>query len=167
MRYRTLSAAFLCWFLLAGCPLESEHALVDSRNAPMEERLLGEWTLREPGMGAEGKLSIYRFNENEYYMESAGDGSEKTERYRGFLAPMDNVLILNVREIKGEPSGNDFCYFKVSLSADNVLTLRMVEDGLLEGKSISSRDDLVSFLRANMENPRLFGDALELKRKTR
>ncbi len=155
---------FLSLLVLSGCPLKSRQPLGDARGAPMDEKLLGEWAAAGPGKAEEGILRIFRFNETEYYLESFDGKDRKTDRYRGYLATVDNVRFLNVQEIADKPSGGDFHFARISMPDDNALTLRIVEGDLPGGESATSGSGLLSYIRTHIENPKLYGDAIPLRR---
>ncbi len=154
-------------FLLTGCPLESKYSLGESQSAQMDQRLVGKWVDASSDNSAKGTLSIYRFNENEYYIEAIDNDTNKTDRYRGFLTSIDNVPILNVQEITDKQSQMEFLFVKVSLSADNILMLYILQDSLLSGRSLSSRNDLLSYIRKNYNNSKLYDDVIMLRRKVK
>jgi hypothetical protein len=151
--------------LAAGCPLTSEFPLGDSKGAPMDERLLGKWVESGSKKSPRGTIAIYRFNESEYYLEVVEPEDKGTSRYRGFLTAVDNVRILNVQELHDKASEGKYRFVKISLSPDNVLALSTIEDNLLSGRKISSRNDLLSYVRNNMNDPKLFSPLCSLGRE--
>lgn len=162
--FRYALAVLSLLFLLTGCPLESKYSLGDSHNAQIDPRLIGKWVDASPEKSDKGTLSIYRFNENEYYIETMDHDTRKIDRFRGYLTPIDNVPILNVQEITDKTSQMEFLYVKVTLSGDDILKLYIMEDSLLSGRSLTSRLDLLSYIRENINNSKLYDNAIILKR---
>jgi hypothetical protein len=138
-------------FLMLGCPLRSDYPLGDSRNAPMNERYIGKWIVADAGQGGKEFLSIFPFNENEYYVETNIVTEGKLSRFRAYSTVIDNVDMLNAQEIDDRSTARDFSFFKISLSADNTLTLWFLDDGPLSKKP-SSREDLLGYVRKNIGN---------------
>ena len=167
MRFSYRLATFPLLFLLTGCPLESKYSLGDSHSAQMDQRLMGKWVDASSEKSTKGTLSIYRFNEYEYYIEAIGIENNKTDRFRGYLTPIDNVPILNVQEITDKQTPMEFLFVKVSLSPDNILALYVIEDSLLSGRSLSSRSDLLSHITTNINNTKLYDNVITLRRKVK
>jgi hypothetical protein len=167
MRFPFRLAALPLLFLLTGCPLKSKYSLGDSHSARMDQGLMGKWVDASPEKSAKGTLSIFRFNENEYYIEAIDHETQKTDRYRGYLTSIDNVPILNIQEIMEKQSPMEFLFVKVSLSPEKILMLYIIEDSLLSGRSLSSRNDLLSYIRTNINNPKLYDNAIILRREVR
>ncbi|MDD5170413.1 MAG: hypothetical protein PHN75_16475 [Syntrophales bacterium] len=165
MNIRNRLAVLPLLFLLTGCPLESTFSLGDSNIAQMDQRLVGRWVDAGSEKSAKGTLSFYRFNEHEYYIETIDNENNKTDRFRGYLTLVDNVPILNVQEITENKSSRGFLFIKVSIIQDNLLKLNIIEDSLLTGKSISSRNDLFSYIATNIDNANLYDNVITLIRK--
>ncbi len=166
VRHYCRLAVILVSCVLFGCPLQSKFPLGDSNNAPMDERLLGVWIIEEPEELKNGKLSIFSFNETEYYMESQEPKSGETGRSRAFITIIDNVIFLNFQEIEHGSSERDYGFLKISVSSSNVLRIWSLEDGLLPRKPTST-EDLSSFVRDNINNPKLYGkERITLKKQT-
>lgn len=152
-------------FLLTGCPLESKYSLSENHSARMDQRLLGKWVDASSDNSAKGVLSIYRFNENEYYIEAMDLDTNKIDRYGGFLTLIDNVPILNVHEVYDNVTPIDYMYIKIALSADDKLTFFIIQDSLLAGRYVSSRNDLLYYIRTNINNSKLYDNVITLRRK--
>ena len=166
MKFPFRLSAIPLLLLLTGCPLQSDHSLGDARSAPMDETLLGCWVDNRLNESWKGSLSLFRFNENEYYIEAVDNENKKTDRYRGYLAVIDNTRILNVQEITDKPSIKmEFMFLKVSLSPDNVLTFWTIEDDLAGEKHISSKSDLLSYIRSHINDSRLYDNVITLIKK--
>lgn len=149
---------------LFGCPLESRFPLGESRHAPIDERLLGEWIIEEPKELKGGKVSIFSFNETEYYMESHEPKNGETGRSRAFITMIDNVMFLNFQEIEHASSQRDYGFVKISISSNNVLAMWGLEDTLVSKKPASA-EELYSFVRDNLKNPKLYGKEIIILRK--
>lgn len=159
-----LTVLFALSFLCTGCPLSSQYSLGDSRGAPIYQDILGKWVDAEPGKTAEGAITIFRFNENEYYIETFDNSNKKIERFRAFVTKIDNVSILNVQDLSETGANRNFVYVKVSKSADNTIMFSVVNDDLLQNIRFSSRADLLKFIRSNIANPKLYDNLVTLKR---
>ena len=134
--YRLVVIMVSC--VLFGCPLESKFPLGDSNNAPKEERLLGKWIVIEPEEIKNGSLSVFSFNEHEYYLEYQEAKGKTTGRSRAFITMIDNVYFLNVQDIEDRSSERDYTFGKISVLTNNVLTLWTLEDDLLSQKPLST-----------------------------
>jgi len=112
----------------------------------------------------DGKVSIFSFNETEYYIESHEPKSGETGRSRAFITIIDNVMFLNLQEIEHGSSQRDYGFVEISASSNNVLTMRGLEDTLLSKKAASA-EELYSFVRDNRNNPKLYGKEIVTLRK--
>ncbi len=159
-----LSVVFTLSFLCTGCPLSSQYSLGDKHDAPVYQKMIGKWVGAEPGKDDEGAITIFRFNENEYYIEISDNRNKKIDRFRAFITKIDNVSILNVQDVSETEPNRHFIYVKVSEYADNTIMFSVVEDDLLPRKEFSSRADLLKFIRSNITNSRLYDNLVTLKR---
>jgi hypothetical protein len=144
-------------FLLWGCPYEAKAPLGESGKAPIDRELLGEWKNTE--QGEPFTMTIQQFNEHEFLISGAEfkNGICNCEAMRAFVTVIQGERFLNVQEIKGESESRGWWIAKYTVSGD---TLRawIVEDKLFTKPFTSSRE-LYRFIKKNLHNKELYGDA--------
>lgn len=118
--------------LLAGCeaaqvPLgEADEMLVDPR-------VTGQWVSvsdDDDDDDSESRMSIWAFNDHEYYVEwETVDGEHDMDRIRMYASDLGDVLFANVQCIDCTPDERDeWFFFQFELVSDNELILRSIEN---------------------------------------
>jgi len=141
--------------LLWGCPYESDVPLSKSSKALIDQALLGAWknTAEEDPF----TMIIEQFNEHELLLLGMVDDKINREVMRAFITVIKNERFLNVQEIKDSPDERGWNLIHYTLSGDT-LTIRIVDDKLFTKPFTSSRA-LSSFVKKNLDNKDLYGDA--------
>jgi hypothetical protein len=141
--------------LLWGCPYESKVPLGKSCKAEIDPALLGEWQSTEKG---ESFTMIFQpFNEHELLILGTEKGKVQPEAIRAFVTTIKDEHFLNVQEIKEPFDKRGWWLVKYTISGDT-LTAWTVEDKLFTEPITSSRA-LYRFVKKNLGNKELFGDA--------
>jgi len=154
MRLRTV-AAVLTAFAAAGC-YESPVPLAPPSEAVVDTRLLGRWEAVASEDRQGGDLLVLRFNERELYARFQEEEGDETEHYRAYVVALDGARFLNAQDIEaGDVDHRPFFLFRYDIGPDSVLTLRMVS-GRSFDKPIENAARLRRFIRANLENERLY-----------
>ncbi len=148
-------------FLLTGCPLTTDYPLGPSTNAPMDERLLGTWTVDKSSTDPELKsMAVFAFNKNEYYVEWVNKGDDEPSRLRAFITEIDNLYFVNVQDIEGDKK---FIYCSFAVPSDNTLYVRVVDDALFKTEP-SSSETLNHFIMKELRNTGLYREYIIFKR---
>ena len=137
MKVRHIAILILLPFLTFGCPVGSKYPLSESNKSQVDERLLGSWKSIKQDKDS-GKIYIWQFNENEYYMEIKGDNDNNINRVRAFMTVIDNVRILNTKELKMVNEQQEYVYIKYEISNDNILTFWTMDSKLLPKKEMTN-----------------------------
>lgn len=150
--------------LLLGCPLDSKFPLGDSRSAKIDERYIGKWVVTELGLSSKETMRVLLFNENEYYIETRVINEEHAGRFRAYITVIDNVQILNVQDIEENKSKREYSFLKVSLGADNILTLWVLESNRWNHE-FNSKEELYQYVQSNINNDELYKKLTSFKRQ--
>jgi hypothetical protein len=154
---RTLGILFFLLILpfLWGCPYESDVPLGKSNKGEIDQALLGAWknTAEEEPFN----MIIEQFNDHELLLLGMKDGTIERDVMRAFVTVIKDEQFLNVQEIKDSPDERGWYLVHYALSGDT-LTMRIVEDKLFTKPFTSSRA-LSSFVKKNLHNKDLYGDA--------
>ena len=147
---------FLCILpFLWGCPYESEVPLGKSSKAEIDQALLGVW--KNTAEGEMFTTIIEQFNEHEILLLGMKDGKIEREVMRAFVTVIKDERFLNVQEIEDTLDERGWFFVHYALSGDT-LTMRIVDDKLFTKPFTSSRA-LSSFIKKNLDNKDLYGDA--------
>lgn len=147
-----------CWLLgviglvLAGCNYEV--ALTAKPTRKIDERLLGVWL-----GGDEGKdpMTVRRLDDSTYVIAMDDD------IYRAFHTDFAGTAFLSVQDLNAD--NRLYLYLTAVLSPDgNQLTLRTVSPKVVPEET-RGRAALQKLIKANLANPRLFGEPLVFTRK--
>ncbi len=147
-----------CWLLgviglvLAGCNYEV--ALTAKPTRKIDERLLGVWL-----GGDEGKdpMTVRRLDDSTYAIAMDDD------IYRAFHTDFAGTAFLSVQDLNAD--NRLYLYLTAVLSPDgNQLTLRTVSPKVVPEET-RGRAALQKLIKANLANPRLFGEPLVFTRK--
>lgn len=154
--YSSGIAAMMIILVLGGCPYESQVPLGDPATAVLDKNLQGLWL--SPSSPRD-TLSIIRFNDHEYYIESheIKNGVIITNRGRGFTINVGKDKFLNYNDLS-EPQKNYL--MKYDITGDR-LTGSYPSDRFIEQKFTTSRD-LFEFVKKNMNKEGFYevGDTL-------
>ncbi|MFZ5906784.1 MAG: hypothetical protein ACOYVJ_05175 [Nitrospirota bacterium] len=162
MNRKVLKAGLLVVFsiMLCGCPYESEFPLSSPDTAQIDRELIGNWKYGAPGETEAATLSIYPFNDHEIIIMSP-EGNRKIVAYRAFATCIQGEHFLNVQEIG--PSGDAGHWLFVGYSiAGNRLTIRILEDTLMNNRDLETPEALSEFIGENLKDKDLFGGDSEM-----
>ena len=141
--------------LLWGCPYESDVPLGKSSKAEIDQALLGAW--KNTTEGESFTMIIEQFNEHEFLLLGMKNGTIERDVMRAFVTVIKDERFLNVQEVEGPPDERGWLFVHYALSGDT-LTMRIVDDKLFTKPFTSSRA-LSSFVKKNLDNKDLYGDA--------
>jgi hypothetical protein len=149
-----LAILFILPFLW-GCPYESKVPLDKNCRAEIDQALLGEW--RSTEKGEPFTMVIQQFNEHELLILGIEKGKVQPDVIRAFVTTIKDERFLNVQEIKDQPDKKGWWLVKYTISGDT-LTAWTVDDKLFT-KPITSSRALYRFVKKNLDNKELYGDA--------
>jgi hypothetical protein len=120
---------------------------------------VGTWSVRDSATGRENRISFFPFNERELVAVSPGDDANPVASvFRVFTTPIGAERFLNIQELQSAPG--EWYYARYTIDG-NRLVLTLVDDGLFDGVSVSSADELRELIRAHLDDPRLYTPAGE------
>lgn len=148
---------------LAGCPYNSRHQLGKPEGKNFDAAILGSWTACDPKTFKDcGRMTIYRFNEAEYYVEM-GDMKEpapgaekgKTERYRVFKADIGAPGLYDVQDVDASTDTKNHVYVKVEMPQADKLTVSYISDELTKTE-FKSPKKLAGYIKDNYKKEGFF-----------
>jgi len=140
---------------LWGCPYESKVPLGKSCKAEIDQALLGEW--KNTDQAEPFTMIIQQFNDHELLIMGAEDGKIDRDMMRAFVTVIKDERFLNVQEIKEPLDKQGWWLVKYTISGDT-LRARTIDDKLFT-KPITSSRVLYRFVKKNLHNTELYGDA--------
>lgn len=140
---------------LWGCPYESTVPLDKSCKAKIDTALLGKWQSTEKGESF--TMIFQQFNDHELLVLGTEKGKVQPEAIRAFVTTIKDEHFLNVQEIKEPFDKRGWWLVKYTISGDT-LTAWTVDDKLFT-KPITSSRALYRFVKKNLGNKELYGDA--------
>jgi len=140
---------------LWGCPYESKVPLDRSCKAEIDPALLGVWKSTEKGESFQ--ITIQLFNDHELLILGTEKGKTQPDAIRAFVTIIKDERFLNVQEIKDQPDKRGWWLVKYTISGET-LTAWTVDDKLFT-KPITSSRALYRFVKKNLGNKELYGDA--------
>jgi hypothetical protein len=141
--------------LLWGCPYESEVPLSKSSKAKIDQALLGAW--KNTTEGEPFTMIVEQFNDHELLIMGIEDGKVQQEAMRAFVTVIKDEQFLNIQEIDESYDERGWSFVKYTISGDT-LTVWIVDDKLFT-KPVASSRALYSFVKKNLHNKDLYGDA--------
>ena len=165
-----IAIACACCVLCAGC-YESKYPLTPP-GAPLDPRLVGHW-IEQPQSPAEAgpkirRASIFKFSEREY-LAVFSTGDESAAVARAFISTFDGVNVLNLQGIDSLDRANrTYVFFKFGFEPDGALEIRIIssDSPLLKNRVFSSQREFSAWVKKNIRDERLFGDAIRFKPAT-
>jgi hypothetical protein len=140
---------------LWGCPYESKVPLDKSCKAKIDTALLGEWRSTEKGESF--TMTFQQFNDHELLIMGMEEGKTECEGIRAFVTTIKDERFLNVQEIKEPFDKRGWWIVKYTISGDT-LTAWTIDDKLFT-KPVTSSRALYRFVKKNLHNKELYGDA--------
>jgi hypothetical protein len=156
-----LILAAISTLFLAGCPLVSDHPLSEPAAATADELLSGPWVSRDPDTAESTRLTFLPFDQHELVGFSPGDDDGDIDAFRAFTTEIGGERFLNVKELGSSQSGWYLLRYEI---VGGRLVLTPVDDGLFEGRTFAGPEELREFIRRNISDPRLFGEAIVWER---
>jgi hypothetical protein len=142
----------LIGLLLAGCNYDV--ALTAKATRQVDERLLGVWIGGDDG---KDPMTVRRLDDSTYVVAMDGD------IYRAFHSDFAGTGFISVQDLNAD--NRLYLYLTAALSADgNQLTLRTVSTKVVPEET-KGRAALQKLIKANLANPKLYGDPLVFQRK--
>ncbi len=149
---------------LAGCPYNSRHQLGRPEAKNFDTAILGSWVACDPKTKADcGRMTIYRFNEGEYYVEmgdvkepAPGAERNKTERYRAFKTDIGVPGLYDVQDVDtSTETARNHIYVKLETPRADKLTLSYMSDELTKA-GFKSPGKLAGYIRDNYKKEGFF-----------
>lgn len=152
--------------IFAGCLL-TEYALTTKTDVIINPKLLGTWIIDQSSIDNSivkvdiKDISVFSFNDSEYYLEWLNGEEEEPVRLRAYITIIDNVSFLNIQNIAEDEK--TFLICKLVSTSDNTVGLSFIDDFLFQ-KRPSSSNEIYSVVRENLNNPKLYGMSIDLRR---
>ncbi len=150
---------------LTGCPYHSIHSGGPASKAGPDPAILGAWIGCNPENSREClRLSVYRFNEYEYYAETsevryeddAAKVSIQTDRYRVFRTGIGTPPLFNVQPLDISTSVVSENYFaRIESRGPDELVVAFVSDSFVK-PGFKSSGELGAYLKSNIDKPGFF-----------
>ena len=145
--------------LLTGCAYDVP--LTEKPTRQVDERLLGVWVADNKEDKPEGLMVVRKFDDSTYVVAIDND------IYRVFHSDFAGTAFLSVQNLKAGSDDRKYVYYVWQLSADGTqLTLKDVSSDVVPEKS-KGRAALQKLIKANLANPKLYGDTLVFTPKKR
>jgi hypothetical protein len=125
----------------------------------IDDRLLGDWVALDKDASKEEIMHVRKFDDATYAVAMDDD------IYRVFHSDFAGVAFVSVQDLNSDE--RKYLYYRWSLSPDgDRLTLQGVSDKIVpeKTKSVAAVQQLI---KANLADPKLFGDELQFSRKKR
>jgi hypothetical protein len=141
-------------FCLAGCNYDV--ALTAKPTRPTEARLLGDWLGGDDG---KDPMNVRHLDGSVYVVAFDGD------IYRAFHSDFADRAFVSVENLQSGSDRGKFTYLSWTLSPDgSQLTLHTVSTKVVP-ETTKGRAALQKLIKANLDNPALFGEPLVFTRK--
>lgn len=163
MKKYLLGIGFALVFL-TGCPYNSKSQLGKPEAKNFDPAILGSWVACDPKTKADcGRMTIYRFNEAEYYVEMGdlkepgpGEGKGKTERYRAFRPDTGVPGLYDVQDVDASTeAAKSHIYVKLEMPQPDKLTVSYMSDEVTK-TAFDSPKKLASYIKANYRKEGFF-----------
>lgn len=163
MKKTNLLLVFGVMAFLTGCPYNSRHQLGKPEGKNFDAAILGSWAACDPQTKMDcGRMTVYRFNEAEYYVEM-GDVKEpapgaekgKTERYRAFKADIGVPGLYDVQDVDASTDTKSHIYVKVEMPQPDKLTVSYMSDDLTKTEFASPKK-LAGYIKDNYKKEGFF-----------
>ncbi len=148
-----LAVAVLAVTVLAGCPFSSGTPLSEPAAAAPDARLVGTWQTQDSETGESNTLTILSFNEHEMVGFAREKNPDKLDAFRLFPTSIGRESFLSLQELGGDDKG--WYYARYEMTKDT-LRLKIVDDGLFDGRTFSSSSQLADFIRLHSADPLLY-----------
>ncbi len=145
----------LAALFFAGCNYDV--ALTEKPTRKVDARLLGDWIAVDKDSAKEEAMHVRTLDDSTYVVAFDSD------IYRAFHTDFAGTGFISVQDLNAD--NRLYLYLTAELSADSSqLTLRTVSNKVVPD-STKGRAALQQLIKANLANPKLFGDPLVFKRK--
>jgi hypothetical protein len=159
MRRAFVIGALVMLPLIGGCPFDSRVSLGDPGGISFDLSILGDWN----GSTADGdslRAAIFRFNENEYYVEVKSPGT--TDRHRVYLITIGDRRFFQLDEITDAKEPPSFVFGTYEPTEKSGLRVRFVGDALVPRELRENADGLRAFIAAHADEDALYDAETEL-----
>ena len=156
---KSLFARFLIigTVFLAGCE-GAQVPLGDANDVPIDERLLGDWMALDDEQEAT-ILTIWAFNDTEYYMEFMQDDDDEaadadTMRIRAFSTEVKDYMFTNIQCINCDEDEKEWYFYSYTFDSDGKLAVQGIEnkhyrDAMAE---MTRSKDVRKYVRAHLND---------------
>jgi hypothetical protein len=143
--------------LISGCLYD--FPLTAKATRKVDPALLGDWVSFDKDEQKMERMSVRRLDESTYVVALEGD------IYRAFHSDFAGVTLLSVQNLQSGSDEGKYIYYRYDLSADHEhLGLRAVSEKVVT-EATKSADEAQRLIKANLTNPKLYGDELQFTRK--
>ncbi len=143
---------------LGGC--NYDFPLTAKPTRPVDGRLIGNWVAANKDDPKEEIMSVRRLDDSTYVVVMDHD------LYRAFHSDFAGTAFLSVQSLQPGTDDRKYVYFGWQLSADGEhLSLKGVSNKVVPEET-KSRSDAQRLIKANLANPKLYGDEMLFTRKT-
>ena len=153
----------LAWLVAVACACLSgcnyDFPLTAQPTRPVDERLIGNWIAANKDDAKEEVLSVRRLDGSTYVVAMDHD------LYRAFHSDFAGTAILSVQYLQPGTDDRKYVYFVWQLSANgDHLSLKGISNKVVPEET-KSREDAQRLIKANLANPKLYGDEMLFTRK--
>ncbi len=131
--------------------------LTDTPTHKIDARLFGDWTAVDKDDNKEMHLSVRKFDDSTYVVALDGD------LYRVFHSDFADTAFVSVQDLNSHE--RKYVYYVWQLSPDGTqLSLKGVSNKVVPEET-KGREALQKLIKANLANPKLYGDENKFTRK--
>lgn len=156
------SSSFACLLavtslLVTGCIYN--FPLTEKPTRKIDPALLGDWVSFDKDEQKLERMSVRKLDESTYVVAFDKD------IYRVFHSDLAGVTLLSVQNLQTGSDEGKYIYYRYDLSADHDrLGLRAVSEKVVP-EEIKTAAEAQKLIKANLDNPKLYGDELQFTRK--
>jgi hypothetical protein len=147
------AAAVILLVFIAGCPFTSKVPLAEPDRSGLDHQLLGEWLGLTNG-GDSLRITVFPFNEREYYIETVERG-QAPQRFRAFPFELNGAWFLQINELSPDGPASEYVFARYTFSGESAFTLRFVGEKIVPKELASDPVALKSFLAGHLSDPAL------------
>lgn len=153
----------LAWLLIAGCLLFAgcnyDLPLTAQPTRKVDARLLGDWVGFDKDDQKEELMHVRQLDDSTYVVAMDSD------IYRAFHSDFADTTFVTVQDLNSDE--RKYVYYVWQLSADGTqLSLKGVSNKVVPEET-KGREALQKLIKANLANPKLYGDEIKFTRKKR